>query len=403
MIKVLFCGAFPRNKDFSGSFTSNIMIVKHLLASGKFEVKTVAPIFKNETVPDLGFPITFVPTKYLRGKSFGDIGCKLSFARQVEKFIKNTRFMPDVIFVDANPYLCKIAPKIPKILSLHGSAKYKKGIVYALKHPYTGLSDILEGHHELKALKNKMVKKVITNSRYSKEVMISDYALPSALAREINAVPRGCDVARFEVDKMTKEECRAKINEKLGIAKHKLDCLLSFAGGISDHKGQRDLIRDMATLITARPNVGLILIGKDSGDMTHCKNIVKENGLENNVFFSGSVSDHELGIFLKGSDIYTSASVEGYGINQVEAMTLSLPLVAWDKGAVKELFEHGTSGFLVKNSNEYITYLTRLIDDKNLRAHMGENAREHALEFHNSKILGEAVEKICENIAHNKK
>jgi len=59
----------------------------------------------------------------------------------------------------------------------------------------------------------------------------------------------------------------------------------------------------------------------------------------------------------------------------VEAGVYSLPVVASDVAPYREIIKHGENGFLAKNTREWIKYLTRLINDKELRIIMGKNLR----------------------------
>jgi glycosyltransferase involved in cell wall biosynthesis len=64
---------------------------------------------------------------------------------------------------------------------------------------------------------------------------------------------------------------------------------------------------------------------------------------------------------------------EGFKIK--EYMAAGLPVVCSPVGHNPKLVEHGINGFLASDEDEWIGYLTRLIDDLALRARMGASGR----------------------------
>ena len=60
-------------------------------------------------------------------------------------------------------------------------------------------------------------------------------------------------------------------------------------------------------------------------------------------------------------------------------MALGIPTVASAVGMNFKVIEDGISGFLVKNDREWITTITRLIDDPALRERVGKASRSRVL------------------------
>ena len=390
--KILFCGEFPRKNSYTGSATVNVEIISHLIKDGSFEIQVLGPVFDNEEIIDVGFPVHFLKTKYFRSKGFGDLLARFSFHNQVLKFLRQTDFKPDLIHIDANPYLCRIKPNIPKVLFLHGSEKSSQaGIAKWTKTPYSSLCNALSVYYERKAFYDKNVRRVFINSQYSKDLVVSGYKLPEMIADKIRAVRLGQNIKRFGLNDGTKKENKTRLIEKFNIGNKQLNPFLLFVGGISSHKGQVELIESVTLLMKDFPFLGLILVGKDAGDMANCQKAIKNLNLENNVFIVGGISDNDLGTIFRAADIYASAATEGFGINQVEGMAMGLPLVARDKGAVKELFKNNEAGFLVNNRNDFIDKIKLLAKDDGLRLKMGEAAREYSKNMFSWEKLGSLV------------
>jgi len=73
------------------------------------------------------------------------------------------------------------------------------------------------------------------------------------------------------------------------------------------------------------------------------------------------------------------------GLKAMQYMALGIPTVASAVGMNFKVIEDGVSGFLVKNDREWITTITRLIDDPALRARVGEASRLRILNKYSVK------------------
>ena len=73
------------------------------------------------------------------------------------------------------------------------------------------------------------------------------------------------------------------------------------------------------------------------------------------------------------------------GLKALQYMALGIPTVASAVGMNFKVIEDGISGFLVKNDDEWITAITRLIDDPLLRASVGDASRDRVLSTYSIK------------------
>ena len=74
------------------------------------------------------------------------------------------------------------------------------------------------------------------------------------------------------------------------------------------------------------------------------------------------------------------------GLKALQYMALGIPTVASAVGMNFKVIEDGVSGFLVKNDREWITTITRLIDDPALRERVGKASRSRVLETYSVKV-----------------
>jgi glycosyltransferase involved in cell wall biosynthesis len=56
-----------------------------------------------------------------------------------------------------------------------------------------------------------------------------------------------------------------------------------------------------------------------------------------------------------------------------EARELCIPIVTLGIGSLRERVEHGVTGFIAKNANEFIDYTIKILNDDNLYLNLKKN------------------------------
>jgi glycosyltransferase involved in cell wall biosynthesis len=84
----------------------------------------------------------------------------------------------------------------------------------------------------------------------------------------------------------------------------------------------------------------------------------------------------------------------------LEYSALGIPTVASNIGHFKETVRHGETGFLVNDSNEWISALEKLIQDEDLRRSIGKAAQEEVKKFWSPQCLGRKFKQTLRGI-HN--
>jgi glycosyltransferase involved in cell wall biosynthesis len=98
--------------------------------------------------------------------------------------------------------------------------------------------------------------------------------------------------------------------------------------------------------------------------------------------FAGFVTEIENAI--AGLDILLHpSSTEGLGTSIIDAMAQGVPPVAFQVGGIPEVIEHEVNGLLAPSgdSRAFATNASRLVSDPELRARLGESARNRARQF----------------------
>lgn len=141
------------------------------------------------------------------------------------------------------------------------------------------------------------------------------------------------------------------------------------------YKGINDAIEIFQKLREKNKNLVYVITGYgEESDIEH----LKSKGIKALL----SAPDKEKNALLAASDIVISTSKwEGFGLPILEAQYQGTPTVAYYTTGHKETSISGKHGFLVKDQQEFCEKVQKLIDDKELRKTLGENAKQNARRF----------------------
>ena len=151
-------------------------------------------------------------------------------------------------------------------------------------------------------------------------------------------------------------------------------------GRLVPSKGQDCLIRAITTL-----NLQLVLIGSGVQEAA-LRQLVSQLNLSKRVEFIPVIPNSEIHSYYEKADIFAIATkYEGFCIPVLEAMAASLPVVASRIPAIEEVL--GNTGILVDTTpSAFCTALKQLMNDVELRASLGQKARNRAVSLDGKKM-----------------
>ena len=191
---------------------------------------------------------------------------------------------------------------------------------------------------------------------------------------KFNIIHKGIDINKYNPKKV---ERSAKGDE----------CHVGTAALINPRKGLEHFI-EAASLIKETDidsNIKFTIAGTtaredDSRYKRQLKNLIQENGLEENVEFLGWVDD--MPQYLHTLDVFILPSYNE-GIPGVirEALAMKTPVIATDVGGVSEAVINGKNGFLVKpgDKDRIAEKTLYLLTNPTERKRMGERGRQHII------------------------
>jgi len=174
----------------------------------------------------------------------------------------------------------------------------------------------------------------ITVSRIIRDILEESGVNPD----RIDVVHSGIDPNRFHRERYA--DLRAEFN--IGLDK----TVIGNIGHLTPHKGQIDLIHAMPDVLKIHPNVVAVIVGQGELEQ-ELKEEVRRLDLELDVVFAGFRRD--IPDFLNLFDLFVFPSrQEGLGTSLLDAMSMSLPIVATHSGGIPEIVTDQLNGLLVE-------------------------------------------------------
>lgn len=152
-------------------------------------------------------------------------------------------------------------------------------------------------------------------------------------------------------------------------------------------KGHHILFQALAIVKEKYPDVKCFLPGytlqtfmpfrRKTGYMKFLESLINDNGLQDNVVYTGSLTSEQMVDYLVKSHIYVMPSImENHSSSLIEAMVAGAPCVSSLVGGTASLVQHKRNGILY-NSLDYKSLagnIIRLFEDDELASAIGHNA-----------------------------
>lgn len=259
------------------------------------------------------------------------------------------------------------------ILSLHTSSK-------------TGLDPQVQGQPARNDPLTELEMRCVGAYAYTHA---NSHAAVSRIAREYGP-PNGVFVIPHGVNDAYRLQSRTRHDNR------RIRVLL--VGLLDKRKGADVLFRIVPEILSRFPTIDFALLGQASplpefqGEtlpVAMKRRLVHDPDMLDRVSFAGVVSEQDLHQHYADADLLLLPSrYESFGLAVIEAMSFSLPVVAWKAGGVCETLVDGETGILVDLENEggLVEAVGRLATDPGLRKAYGEAGRRRYLQHFSTAI-----------------
>lgn len=334
-------------------------------------------------------PVTpkMIPVR-VPGVGFGKPEVDIPFAVGARKILRSLPAQ-DLYFLDKPAILLPLLPKAPAIAMFHGS-DFIKLTNLDIRHVRTLLYSLFWQKLFLNPIQRDLLLRKtgvpLFNSRHTLKKLSEDFSVPAEpLEQFVTYLPVDVDAYKRDV------HARAETRKKYGIEEDDIvvTCISNFAS-----VKRPELLPPIVTKILKNNSqkVRFIFAGR-SIDSNFLDEFVGSSDARGRCvripeLFSGEVK----GIYSASDIAITTSRVESFGYFVAESMAASLPVVAYrGAGAVDELIEDGVSGYAAGGEDEFVSRLTSLIEDRQLRDRMSGAGLARVSKFFSKEAFRERL------------
>jgi glycosyltransferase involved in cell wall biosynthesis len=251
---------------------------------------------------------------------------------------------------------------------------------------------------------------VISLKRMSKLVMVGNATIEEAVRAGIDRaqcvfIPNGINPEEFSGNH-DRQELEKVLGQKISGKK-----IVFRLARFVPHKGTSWFLENVmprlpknVIMVAAGARVGKKTAG-DQDDFLVCEKIVKEKKLENQVKLISFISEIDKQILLSTADVVVSPNIkvpgtmEGFGINVLEAAVCERAVVASALEGLKDAVKDGENGFLVESGNAeaWADKINELLTDDDFRKKFGEKAKKYTIENYSWEKIAKRYLKIFES------
>jgi glycosyltransferase involved in cell wall biosynthesis len=230
---------------------------------------------------------------------------------------------------------------------------------------------------------------VVVNSKYMKYEVKNIFSLPED---KIRVIPNGVNLEKF--DKYEKDiifRNRYAMNDEK---------IIFFVGRIVNEKGVHILIDAIPKILKHYYKVKFVIAGKGP-ELEYLQRKAKVMNIAQKIYFTGYISDDELGKLYKCVDIGVFPSLyEPFGIVALEGMIAKIPVIVSDTGGLSEIIEHGIDGmkFYAGNSNSLADCVLEMLYNPEKSEIIRNRAYEKVIRMYNWDTIAHQTYQLYANI-----
>ena len=196
---------------------------------------------------------------------------------------------------------------------------------------------------------------------------------------------------------------RKIFRKKVGIREE--DPLTIYVGMLEERRDPLSLIDVMSLVVKNIPNANLLMIG-DGPLKGEVLRRIKEKNLESNIKVLNKIPNAEMPYVYSSADLFVLLSqFEIFGMVILESMACATPVISTPTAGALDLINHGKNGMLVplKNPEKTGEIITSSLQNRDLLAEMGENARKTILDKYTWTNLGKKYVSVYKKLILDKR
>lgn len=163
------------------------------------------------------------------------------------------------------------------------------------------------------------------SDKYAERLKVINNGVDTQIYR-VNAQTKGCFKSRYSIPQDSK--------------------LISFIGRLSEEKNPLLFTEIGARILTRPPTKVHFVMAGDGPELGKVKTTIKNKNIDANFTLTGTIDD--VVDLLNDTDIFLVVSrIEGVPVVILEAMSMGIPVISTNVGAISEVIENNVNGFLI--------------------------------------------------------
>ena len=206
----------------------------------------------------------------------------------------------------------------------------------------------------------------------------------------------------YRLDNLVELE-KFEIKEKSGILnQHNITGkkFLLFLGRIHEKKGIEILLEAFANIVKKQEELLLVLAGSGTKEYKEgIRKLVKKLGLENNVIFTGLVTENEKLELLESASLFVLTShSDVHPIAVQDALTMGSPVIITESCDYPEVKEYDAGLIIDEDVKQITNSILSIVNDEERLGKMSENARRLVLERFQSKVIIKKYDEMYKDV-----
>ena len=212
--------------------------------------------------------------------------------------------------------------------------------------------------------------------------------------KAIYTIMNGIDTIEFSPNGQERNRLRNHLGVKEG------ELLLMTSGTISKEKGHHLAVEALNILLKKNVKLKLMIVGNGEY-LISISSLIDQYGLKDNTIITGFVPNELISNYYNAADIYLIPTfrAEGLPFALIEAMSVSLPIIASKAGGIPNVLENDKEGLLIGpgDTDGIVSKVLILLRNKDLRKSLGASARNKVLNELNAENMVDRTLKVIES------
>lgn len=184
---------------------------------------------------------------------------------------------------------------------------------------------------------------------------------------------------------------------------------LVFTGSLVQRKGIEDFIKLVGIILLNNPGIRSVAIGRAENKLYQdfLAQMVKQMNLEKNLYFAGTIENHDdvLLMIKKAKVLVLPTYADSAPVVVAEAMSMGVPVIAYDVDGLPGMVQNGVSGILVEKGNiqALAESAIELLADPQKRKKLADQAYLFAKKEYDCQVVAQKTVQVYNEIIQNEK